>query len=63
VSSSDNTNPWPKDAELPLHGSPYLKTCDGFTDYNRIAFAETERDIIHFRMPAKWTDRFVLGIL
>lgn len=47
---------------LPLQGSPFRSSCDGLVVYNDISFNEMVEDMIHYRMPVKWQERFVLGI-
>ena len=47
---------------LALQGGPFRKSCDGLACYNNVSFEEMTEDIIHFRMPAEWRERFVLGI-
>jgi hypothetical protein len=47
---------------LALQGSPFRSSCDGLPVYNDVSFDEMVEDIIHYRMPVKWQERFVLGI-
>lgn len=47
---------------LALQGSPFRSSCDGLAMYNDSSFNEMAEDMIHYRMPVKWQERFVLGI-
>ncbi|MBI2840957.1 MAG: hypothetical protein HYX75_21780 [Acidobacteria bacterium] len=45
-----------------FHGGPFRRSSDGRAHYAGVPFEEMAEDIVHYRMPEKWRERFVLGI-